>query len=114
MPEPKPAITPIAFDRASPAQPGEAKEWVRDPTGQFSAGLWAGAVDRFAVTYTEYEFCQILEGAVRLTDAAGAVHDYQAGDSFVIPAGFTGWWETVKPVRKFYVIYEPSSIAACV
>jgi uncharacterized cupin superfamily protein len=28
------------------------------------------------------------------------------GDGFVIPAGFKGVWETLKPVRKWYVTFE--------
>jgi uncharacterized cupin superfamily protein len=29
------------------------------------------------------------------------------GDGFVIPRGFKGTWETLKPVRKWYVIWQP-------
>ena len=29
------------------------------------------------------------------------------GDGFVIPIGFKGTWETLKPVRKWYVIWQP-------
>jgi uncharacterized cupin superfamily protein len=59
------------------------------------------------VNYTEDEFCYILEGRVRLTDAAGKVEEYKAGDAFMIPAGFKGTWETVEAVKKFYVIHTP-------
>jgi uncharacterized cupin superfamily protein len=99
-----PVARSIRFDNAAQ---GEAKEWYRDPTGAFQAGFWSHPGGTLQVTYTEHEFCQILEGSVRLTDAAGHAETYHAGDSFVIPAGFKGSWETLAPLRKFYVIYEP-------
>jgi uncharacterized protein len=44
---------------------------------------------------------------VRLADQDGNADVYGMGDGFVIPAGFKGTWETLKPVRKWYVTYEP-------
>ena len=44
---------------------------------------------------------------VRLTDQDGHVDTYGMGDGFVIPMGFKGTWETLKPVRKWYVIWQP-------
>lgn len=77
-----------------------------DPTGQFSAGIWEGAVGRWRVSYTEEEFCHLLSGIVVLTDNGGSSRRFEAGASFVIPAGFTGTWANVTPARKLYVIYE--------
>ena len=39
--------------------------------------------------------------------AAGKAETFKAGDSFVIPGGFAGTWETVQPVKKLYAIFEP-------
>ena len=50
----------------------------------------------------------MLEGRVRLTDEHGVAVEYGPGDAFVVPAGFTGTWESLEPVRKRYVIYEPA------
>jgi uncharacterized cupin superfamily protein len=36
------------------------------------------------------------------------VEEYVAGDTFLIPNGFTGTWETVKHVKKFFAIYKPA------
>jgi len=47
---------------------------------------------------------------VKLTDADGNVETYRAGDSFLIPSGFSGSWETIEPVRKFFVIYEKNGL----
>ncbi|MFE0753783.1 cupin domain-containing protein [Inquilinus sp. NPDC058860] len=82
------------------------RSFYSDPTGQFSAGIWEGAVGSWRVGYTEEEFCHLLSGTVELTDGAGAARRFETGASFVIPAGFEGTWRNLTPARKLYVIYE--------
>ncbi len=77
------------------------------PDGKFSAGLWSGAPGRWRVAYSEHELCHLLEGAVVLHGDDGSVARYSAGDSFVVPAGFTGDWEVTIAARKLYAIYQP-------
>jgi len=74
--------------------------------GRFHAGQWASGPGAWRVNYTEYELCHLLEGVVRLTDAAGDSRVYRAGDTFVIPSGFRGSWEVLEACRKIYAIYE--------
>jgi hypothetical protein len=85
------------------------QNYFTDRTGQFFAGLWESSVGKWRIRYTESEFCTILAGRVVLTDAAGKSETFVAGDSFVIPSGFTGTWETVEPVKKWYAIFEAKS-----
>jgi uncharacterized cupin superfamily protein len=75
--------------------------------GKFSAGLWSGAIGTWRVAYTEHEACHLLQGEVVLRGDDGSVATYRAGDSFVVPAGFTGTWEVTVPARKLYAIYQP-------
>jgi uncharacterized cupin superfamily protein len=77
-----------------------------DPTGQFHAGIWQGEAGAWRVFYDahEEELCTLLEGTVRLTDAAGLQREFSAGATFVVPGGFTGIWENVTRVRKIYAI----------
>jgi uncharacterized cupin superfamily protein len=77
-----------------------------DATGQFNCGLWQGEAGAWRVIYAphEEEFCILLQGRVRLTDATGAVTELSAGDAFVIPGGFNGTWENIGQVRKHYAI----------
>ncbi|MGK9165251.1 DUF861 domain-containing protein [Inquilinus limosus] len=82
------------------------RNFYSDPSGQFSAGIWEGAVGIWRVSYTEEEFCHLLSGTVELTDAAGAARRFEAEASFVVPAGFEGTWHNLTPARKLYVIYE--------
>lgn len=70
-----------------------------------SAGLWEADVCAEKFTGTCDEFCHLIEGTVRLIDEAGAEKTFNAGDTFVIPKGFTGVWENVSKVRKVYVLF---------
>ena len=77
-----------------------------DSTGQFFAGTWSSTPGLWRIRYTESEFCHLLAGTVRLTDAQGTSWLFAAGASFVVPAGFTGTWEVLEPARKLYAIFE--------
>ena len=77
-----------------------------DPSGKFFTGIWHSEVGRWQISYTEEEYCHILEGVSTITSAAGAAVTVRAGARFVIPRGFVGTWEVVEPTRKIYVIYE--------
>lgn len=91
---------------------GHPEQHVRNhyasPCGQFSAGVWEGAVGRWQVDYSEHEYCEILQGVAVLRDRDGNARTVRAGDRFVIPAGFSGTWEVLEPCRKVYVIFEPA------
>jgi len=78
-----------------------------DATQQFHCGTWGSDPGRWRIHYTEHEFCYLLFGRVRLVCDTGAVREYQAGDAFVIPAGFSGTWETIESCRKHYALFEP-------
>ena len=77
-----------------------------DPTAQFFAGIWQSSVGAKTVNYTEEEVCVILEGRVRLSDVEGNAKEFDAGSTFVIPAGFKGIWETLEAVKKIYVTWQ--------
>ena len=52
--------------------------------------------------YDEYIFIQ--SGKLILTDSAGNKTEYLAGDSLVLPRGFTGSWEMLGNYRELVVI----------
>ena len=83
------------------------QNYFTDSSGQFFSGIWESSIGKWPVSYTESEFCAILEGKCVLTDASGKAETFTKGDSFVIPGGFAGTWETVQPVKKLYAIFEP-------
>jgi uncharacterized cupin superfamily protein len=76
------------------------------PDGRFQSGIWESQPGKWRCVFTESEFCQILAGVLVVTGDDGSVATYRAGDAFVSPAGFTGTWEVVEPVRKHYAFYE--------
>lgn len=80
-----------------------------DPGARFHCGVWSSTPGRWRVNYTEHEFCHLLEGRVRLCGDDGSVREFVAGDAWVIPAGFSGTWETLEAARKHYAIYEPAA-----
>jgi uncharacterized cupin superfamily protein len=77
-----------------------------DSTGQFFAGKWSSTRGKWRVRYTENELCVMTSGRVILSDNDGASHSFSAGDAFIVPAGFSGTWETVEDCTKIYAIFE--------
>ena len=72
-------------------------------------GIWESTRGKVKVDYSEWEFCHIIEGKAILTNEDGKSWTVEKGDGFIIPAGFKGTWETVKKVRKHYVILMPNA-----
>ncbi len=73
-------------------------------------GIWEATPGKVNVTYDEWEFCHIISGEVVLkAEGLKKGHRFKKGDAFIIPAGYSGTWETVKKVRKHYVILLPKS-----
>lgn len=48
----------------------------------------------------------MLAGRIRIVADSGAVSEFSAGQSFVVPAGFAGIWEVIEPATKLYAIFE--------
>ncbi len=54
--------------------------------------------------YIYDEFVWVLSGKLILTDADGEVQEFVAGDSLVVPKGWTGTWQMLGNYREFIVI----------
>jgi hypothetical protein len=80
-----------------------------DPGNEFHCGIWEGAPALWRVSYSENEFCHILQGRIRITDESGIGITVGPGDNFVIASGFKGTWETLEAAKKIYVIFERST-----
>jgi hypothetical protein len=74
---------------------------------KFFSGIWEAEPGCWNINYTENEYCHILAGRSLLRDADGQEQLLQAGDRFIIPAGFAGQWEVLETTRKIYIIYQP-------
>jgi hypothetical protein len=80
-----------------------------DPGAQFHCGIWEAEPAEWRVSYSEHEYCLMLEGRILIRADDGAETLVVAGDSFVVPAGFSGTWQVLEKARKVYVIYEPKA-----
>lgn len=80
-----------------------------DPSRQFMAGIWRSEPGKWRVSYTEEEYCHMLEGVSVICSDEGHSITVKAGDSFVMPRGFVGSWEVIEPSCKRFVIYEASA-----
>jgi uncharacterized protein len=109
--------SPGTAESASPAADrlvsGEPRQSIWNafstPDGCFHLGQWHSSRGAWRVRYTEYEFCHLLAGKVRLSDDDGLAHEFGPGDSFLIVKGFCGVWEVLEDCTKLYAIYEPKA-----
>jgi uncharacterized protein len=83
---------------------GETRNAYASPDGRKYFGEWSCAAGAWRVSYSEWEYCRILEGTARLTGDDGSVTEVGPGGNLVIEPGFEGIWENLTPVRKLYVI----------
>ena len=76
---------------------------------QFDAGMYRCARVRAEIRtpYGVNEYMHFLDGGVTLTSSDGTVTEVRAGESVVIPADWTGVWDT-NGYTKIYVIYSPN------
>ena len=76
-------------------------------SGEFHVGFWEAEIGSWNVNYTEFEYCEILQGKIRMLDEQGIEQIVSAGDRFVIEAGYKGIWQVLEYAKKVYVIFEP-------
>lgn len=73
--------------------------------GPVEVGIWACTPGGWEITdRPDTETVQILSGRARLTDAGGLSIELGPGDVLVLPAGWSGRWDILEPVRKLYVV----------
>jgi uncharacterized protein len=78
--------------------------------GRLFCGVWESTPGKVNVSYDEWEFCHIISGEAELKkEGSRKGWRFKKGDAFIIPAGFRGTWETVKKLKKHYVILMPKA-----
>ena len=80
------------------------KLYFESPDRKMIAGTWTSTPGKWHAFAERDEFCYILSGHCRLIDADGSAQDYRAGDAFMIPNGFRGYWEVIETTTKHFVI----------
>jgi uncharacterized protein len=67
-------------------------------------GVWQCTPGGWAITdRPDHETVRIVSGRARLTNADGTSVELGAGDALTLPKGWSGRWDLVTTVRKFYV-----------
>lgn len=76
--------------------------------GAFRVAMWeSGPGVLVTDSYPNEEYCRVLEGTLTITNADGSTADFGAGDSFVIPKGWSGRWHMKTRFKKQFVAYSP-------
>jgi uncharacterized cupin superfamily protein len=78
-----------------------------DPSGVFTAGVWACdagtlEIDDLAID----EACYLIEGEVIITDSHGNTERFVAGEAFLLHRGFVGTWHMPVPIRKYNAMFR--------
>lgn len=83
-------------------------ELYTNPGGEVSCGVWSCEIGAWRIVFDERsdEYFHVLEGRIRITDTEGNAREFGSGDACVIPAGFTGTFEVLEPVKKHYVMVK--------
>ena len=78
--------------------------------GNMFVGMWdSTAFESQMRPFPCYEFVQLLEGEITITEDDGKINLFKAGDAFFIPMGTVCRWKTTEYVKKFYSILDPGA-----
>lgn len=80
---------------------------------QYTVRIWEsgpGVLQTDGYPYDEY--CLVLSGRLKITNASGSTREFEPGDSFVIPKGWRGTWDMRTRFRKLYIDLVPASAMA--
>ncbi len=78
-----------------------------DPSGVFTAGVWACDAGTLRIEDLAIdEACYLIEGEVIITDNAGHSERYGPGEAFLLHRGFTGTWHMPGPIRKYNAMFR--------
>ncbi|MDP3410798.1 cupin domain-containing protein [Bosea sp. (in: a-proteobacteria)] len=105
-----PSSPPAAEVLIGPAPQCRSHNAFTDAAIELRAGLWDSTpYARISRPHRLSELMHIVEGAVDLTGADGAVLTVSKGDTVFVPQGAPCAWESRVHVAKFYVVQEAAS-----
>jgi uncharacterized cupin superfamily protein len=78
-----------------------------DPSGVFTAGVWACDAGTLRIEDLAVdEACYLIKGEVIISDEDGNTERYVAGDAFLLPRGFRGTWHMPEPILKYNAMFR--------
>lgn len=107
--QPQPACDHPRPDRMVSGNPLRTTfEHFLSANGDLSAGIWACEPGAWRIAFAEGkdEFFCVIEGRIRITDADGESAEFGPGEACIIPSTFSGTFEVLESVRKYYVVME--------
>lgn len=108
-PRPDPAFDRPAPERLLAGNPQRTTwEYFINASGEFTAGIWSCEPGHWRIRFApnKDEFFCVIEGRIRLHEDDGHVVEIGPGGAAVIPGGFSGSFQVVEPVKKYYVVLE--------
>ena len=66
------------------------------------SGYWEATPGTYHAIYKEYEFVHLLEWHIIITPDDGDPVSVKAGDTFVVESNFSGTWQIIDAVRKYF------------
>lgn len=80
--------------------------------GEFIAFVWQGDDGVLLIEDHPFDqFVHVLNGTAILTEKGGTSQEFNVGDSFVVPKGFSGTWEIRNEYREL-MIFESNAYKA--
>jgi len=78
-----------------------------DPSGVFTAGVWACDAGTLEIVDLAIdEACYLIEGEVIITDRYGNSERFVAGEAFLLHRGFVGTWHMPGPIKKYNAMFR--------
>ena len=84
----------------------ETKSLFASPDGSLLSGTWTSTPGKWHAFSNRDEFCYIVSGHAELISDGGETQTFRAGDAFLIPNGFSGFWNVIETTTKHYVIRD--------
>jgi len=98
---------PFVIKSGNPVQ-HDSNAFTND-AGNLFIGMWdSTAFESEMLPFPCYEFVQLLEGEITITEQDGTVNVFGAGDVFMVPEGTVCSWKTTGYVKKFYCMLDTS------
>lgn len=74
---------------------------------RYMVGTWTGEPGRIRFDSWPYqEICLLRRGRIRIHEDDGQVHEFTAGDGFMVQVGTAAEWETVEASEKIFVAID--------
>ncbi len=98
------------FEIHGPAPVQRDSNCFTNDAGNLFVGMWASeAFESEMKPFPCFEFVQLLEGELTITEEDAAAHHFAPGDAFFVPKGTVCSWKAEGTVKKLYCMLDPAA-----